>query len=216
MIGVIVVCLLEVGYCMKFKEKYGIFSPSSVSTINQSWMAFQDGLMDSSYTDNPIFKDYIVTHNNTEFYTPEMIKKFGVVTVQEAVNKSRHSRPTDWLLHTYLRYREASSAPLFAAATWCGIITEFIGFSIRALHLFLIIYIIFLFWKMKQCNEIYRASLIMLITSIGNLMLIVIGAQGEWGRLLLPSLPLFIIMFGQAFNYIKFDFNGTTKETDIE
>ena len=205
-IGICIVGLFEIEYCEKFKERYGIFAPSSVSTINYSWIAFQEGLMDPSFTNDTTYASFIKKYNGRKIPAQKVVKHFGVITVHNSITASQRSLPIKWISTSFMRFYYASSTWFLAAYSGYGPLTHLFGVSICTLNLFLLIYIILLVWKMKKCHNLYRASLIMWITCVGNLILVVIGAPEEWGRLLIPSLPLTIIMFGQALNYIKFNF----------
>ena len=217
LMGIVLVGILELGYCAKFKERYGVFATSSVSTINGTYTALQYGLMDESYTDNPEYKKFIKEHNGTIIDVPSIVsymEQYGLITMNNAVKEAKSSNIRDWCIIALKHFKEASSFTLII--TGAGIITLTNLITIKHLYVFLFVYFVILLIKALKTRKLSKISIILWVTGIGNLLLVMIGAQNAWNRLLLPSLPLFMIMFGQAFNYIKFDLNGTTKETDIE
>ena len=204
LIGVALVGILELGYCAKFKERHGVFATSSVSTINDTYTALQYGLMDESYTNNPEYKKFIKEHNGTIVDVPSMVsymEQYGLNTMNDAVKKSKNSHLVDWSLITIKHFKEASSFSLLHTGAGIFTLTNLITF--KHLYFFLFVYFIVLLIKTIKTRKLSKISIILWTTGVGNLLLIMIGAQNAWDRLILPSIPLFMIMFGQAFNYIQ-------------
>lgn len=215
--GVLIVGILELSYCNTFKNKYGIFAVSSVNTINQSWDAFENGLMKPSYTDNVNYKTFISKYNDSTIYSPILIDKYGLATVQKSIANSKNDQKKEWIKYSIMNFCNNSQSSLFYAYTIKSIsVRHLIGLSFHFLYLFILGYFIVLLAMTIQKKRIYRSSLILWTTVVGNLLILIIGTKSDWGRLIVPSLPIVLIMFGQAFNYIKFNINGNTKKTQIE
>lgn len=202
--GVVIVSVSECVYCEKFEDRYGIFAPSSVGVINQSWMAFRDGLVKSEYTDNLELKEYIESadFSDPDTYVPT-IDKYGLTTMASVVDASKRDQPVEWIRKVLGRFYQASQFPFLAAYAGYTTITDMIGININSLYLFLIVFSVILVVTGIRKRKIYQIPTLLLLTILGNLVTAVIGAQNEWGRLLLPSLPLFIVLVGRAINYIK-------------
>ena len=214
--GVCIVGCIEFGYCNLFKERYGIFTPSCVSIYNQQYLAFQDSLMVPTFTNNCGYQQYITEYNGKEIPASSSINDYGLITVSNAIHISQQTYTLAWIKHAFMRFGYALTEPLLSAHGGSITLKNFFGLSINIAYIFIITYLIILVYQILHHKKLRITSLILWITVVGNLITVIIGAQNSWGRLLLPSLPLFIIMFGQAFNYIKFNINGNTKETQIE
>lgn len=204
-LGVICITLLEGFYCKKFEEQYGVFAPSSVSTINLSYLAFHDGLMKPEYTNDVGLKQYIESYDSTnpDNFGPS-VSEYGLVTIATAIKSSQKDQPFEWIKKGLGRFYRASQMSYLAAYAGYVTITDMIGINLNSLYLFILVFSFFLIKKSVKNRKIYKVSSLLLLTGIGNLVTAVIGAQSEWGRLLIPSLPLFLILFGQIFNYIKY------------
>ena len=207
-LGIIIVGFIEIGYCAKFKDNYGFFAPSFVSTYNNCWIAFPNGLMDSSYTDNPQYKEFINTYNGKKVWAPNVVDKYGLLTVQKSISESQQDKPIQWSIQACRRLMQASITPLFASNTGSIILRDLLGLNINILYILLTGYAITLIYRRHKTKSFSKISLLIWITVMGNLSMVIIGAQNSWGRLLAPSLPLIFIMFGQALNYIKVDINS--------
>ena len=214
--GIILVGVLEIGYCFKFKNEFGQFTPSSVSTMNQTFIAFNAGLMKSSYTNIPEYKEYIEKNNNKEISMAEPIVLFGLTTVHESILASKKEQPFLWFKQIIAHFRDSTKISIIAADYGSNILREILSINMNILYIFLVIYLLAIIYLTVKRRHIYIFSSIIWITCFGNVLLVIFGAQSEWNRLILPSMPLILIMFGQALNYIKLDINEFTKKTDIE
>ena len=231
-IGVCIVGFIEFLYFSAYKEKYGLFGPSSVGTINQTYIAIQNGFINPSYTNNPDLSHDIanftdqhkqqysttgkIEFNETWEFVHYLFNKYDIGDINDLIKSSQKTLSKDWMNNIISRLVDSFNEPLLRANNGPVRIKLFFAINMNLLYIFLIINTIVLTCRTYKTRLLFKTSIILLITVLGNLFTIIIGAQDAWGRLFLPSLPLILIMIGQAFNYIKFDFNGTTKETDIE
>lgn len=205
--GIVLVFLMECCYCIQYDKKFGLFAPSSVSVFNQSYMAFGDGLMKPDYTDNLEYKNFIVDYIESESETVSYsdIQPFGFVTVAKSIQASQKDQPIQWVKKAFGRFYQASQMSFFASLVEYGILYDMVRFkiNINSVYVFLILFTLLLVYKSISNRTIYIASTLLLISFLGNLITAVAGAQGEWGRLLIPSLPLFFLLIGQLTNYFK-------------
>ncbi len=206
--SVFLVSLFELCYCNQFEKQYGIFAPSSVSVVNQSYMAFHDGLMFPEYTNNPEFAKYIEEYESDSEDLPSF-ETFGLSTVSNAVKQSQKTQPMEWIKKAFGRFYKASQMSYLAAYSGLVTLTDMIGINLNGLFLFLIIYTAILVTNMISNRKIYVVQSILWLFVVSNLITVVVGAQSEWGRLMIPSLPLVMLMVGQVFNYIKIQIKDT-------
>lgn len=209
LIGIFIVGLAELGYCYQFKKKYGIFSPSCVNVLNQSYLAFENGLMDISYTNNTDFQNDITTYNGTPVLTYQFVEKYGLPALQESVALSKRIQYREWFNHTLMGICKNSSAKyLDAYAIPSQNIRHLLALNISYLYIFMFLYFIFLLYFSIKKHKIFKTSTILFITVLANLFLVIIGTTNDWGRLLIPSLPLTLIMIGCIIKYIKIQFDN--------
>lgn len=212
-VGIALVGFAEVLYCIKYNDLYGIFAPSSVSTINQSYIAFEKRLIDTTDTDDTEFQECILENKGKKIFPITIIESYGLATVQQAVSSSQNRLPVLWGKNILLRIRKAASYSYMSTHSGSRIINEMLTININILYIFLFVCFIFIIYRYISIRKLYITFTILWITIFGNLSTVIIGAQDEYGRLLVPTIPLILIMIGQAFNYIKININGNTKET---
>lgn len=184
LLGVLAVSLLEYGYCSKYEERFGIFAPSNVSTVNFTYLAFRDGLMKPEYTDNAAFRTFIEQYDNSEpiLYCPfPTIEEYGLTTVAHAIQTSQQDQTAQWIRKAIGRFGEAA---------------QFFHHSFVILYIFLILFTFTLLRRTLIHRQFYPIPTLLLIATLGNLFTAIIGAQGEWLRLITPSFPLLILMTG--------------------
>lgn len=184
LLGVLTVSLLEYGYCSKYEERFGIFAPSNVSTVNFTYLAFRDGLMKPEYTNSLAFQTFIEQYDNSEpiSYCPfPTIEEYGLTTVAHAIQNSQRDQTTKWIYNAIGRFGEA---------------THFFHHSFVILYIFLIFFTFTLLRRALIHRQFYPIPTLLLIATLGNLFTAIIGAQGEWLRLITPSFSLLILMTG--------------------
>ena len=200
-LGVLMILGLEYGYCKKYEERFGIFAPTNVSTVNFTYLAFKDGLMKPEYSDDPAFRSFIENYDGSEpiSYCPfPTIEQYGLATVHHAIRASQHDQTVRWIRNALYRFIEAAEIHFSDARSPIGMASNCIKllFNFGTLYLFLILYIVFLVQKTIQFRKFLPIATLLLLTSLGNLFTAIIGAQGEWLRLIAPSLPLLLLMVG--------------------
>lgn len=206
-------CMLQ--YMSAYEEKYGLFSTSDVNVTNQYYLARQYGVLDPNVIEDVRLRDYIkkdlslngVKSDSREFLwynTHKVFENFDVTTVNEAVKASVSNHPGIWLQGLAERCYFAVRHPLFKTPinSW-GFILNLIGPSINTLVFMLLLYTIFILYFFTKKKRLPWYSFVLYMIICSNLIVIIIGAQDEYSRLLLPSLPIAVIFFGQLLESIK-------------
>ena len=220
--GVLFVVCLYCGYSIKFNEHYGIFSTSSVGTINKTYIALQGDLMRPEFTEVSEFKKDIIKNRNcsgdsiwevSNYY----ISKYGLETVDKSINKSIKTYPSAWIKNAFrrLRYSAETKIPSYTMFNYGKILNFiFLILSIRFLYIYVFVFLYFVIilkWMITKKKILF--SLFLWLAVASNIFIAVVGAQAEWGRLIAPSAPLLLIMLGQVSNYISI--KSTQKTNNI-
>lgn len=197
--GSVIVSILLVLYMSMFKASFGIFTPSGIGLMNKYAIAKAAGAID--------FK--IAEENNLQFYqeVENGIKAMGMESFSELVNQSINRNKIRYAKRLLQNVLNASEDDLFKPSYSNGIIgvvSNIMGVKIKIIYLLLFIYAVVLLYWWKRQNDIAFFSSILFMAGISNYIIVIIASPGEYGRLLLPSIPAYLIMFGQLLNMIKF------------
>lgn len=199
-LSVAVPSLSLLAYMKAFEKEYGIFASSSVSTINQVCIAHDYDLLNAEVIEDPqLRKDIIVPQFKKDILEHRLWDRYELKTINEAIMSSNKSQPMKYIQKCFGRLYRSSTFPLFLTSI-PGITTikDMIGISLGTLYLFLIIYtIIILYWSLKK-RVFPLITALMYMLGVSNIIVVIVGAQLEWNRLILPSFPLFLLMFGQV------------------
>ena len=129
---------------------------------------------------------------------------FLYIQDRSAIYASYKSNPIQWVEKCFGRlYRSVKKSLFLTLAGGFATIFDVIGFNLNTLYLFLIIYTIILsYWTLCR-RRVSVVSFLLYMLGVSNIVVAIIGAQGEWERLILPSMPLYLLMFGQLCSMFK-------------
>lgn len=229
--SVVIVSLCLLSYMKVFENRFGIFASSIVNVNNQLFIARQYGLLDpdeisdkqlkeaviQSYKDNG---EYIREHSKMKIVYKD-IWPFDIKAKNEAINKSYKAHP--------LKVAKKSIVRLLLASDWSmtGYSDHFVngpseinrlfdwGFKLKHLFFMLFIYGFILIYVLIKKNTFPFFSILFFMLGVSNIIVAVVGAQAEWSRLILPSMPLYLIMFGQFFNFTEIKSKPLSNNTII-
>ena len=207
-------CLLS--YMKAFEQRYGVFTPSGISTLNQYYIARQNGMLNPQLIKHPGLKAYLEksisekgqssdVHAELWAEANEAIEIYGLKEVQEAVSVSNKSNPIGWAKKVGGRIYRAVQLSLFVTYFWGPIATlvDMVDVNMNTLYLFLLIYTGVLFYYIFKRRKLPWLSCLFYMLGCSNLIVAIVGAQAEWSRLVIPSLPIYLLMAGQLLNLIK-------------
>lgn len=212
-LGVFIVGVLELGYCKKFEEKYGLFLPSKVSITNSFQIAILEGAVKPDYAENKTVKEYLI--GLPDFYRKEaktlwnyngqnpMPKELSFQEQAVIVSKSRKEQPMKWVLSCWHHFFDSLSMRFPVEVGPFSIFLIYIPGTILLTIWLFIIYFLFCCFMIVTNKKIPVISAILWITSVGNYITIIIGAQAEWARLLSPSIPLLTLMIVQLLGFVN-------------
>lgn len=197
--GSVIVSVLLVFYMGMFKVNYGVFTPSGIGLMNKYAIAKAAGAIDFKIT-----KD-----NNLQFYqeVEKGINAMGMESFSELVNQSINRNKIRYAKRLLQNVLNASEDDLFKPSYSNGIIgvvSNIMGVKIKIIYLLFFIYAVVLLHWWNRHNDIAFFSSLLFMVGVSNYIIVIIASPGEYGRLLLPSIPAYLIMFGQLLNMIKF------------
>ena len=201
--GVIITIGVVLCYCFAFQKKYGVFTPSGIGTLNQYCIARQRNLLNPDVIENPALRgdiERILQQEKPEsvdpFYTEfsDLRTRYPLEDIHNALSASVKS-------NFGLFLKEAINIAGYAGNrnVFDSYVTKktLIKVKLNVIYFLIAIYAVFLVISICRKRKIPYLSILMLVASCGSLVLIFVGAQEEWSRLLLPSVPLFLLMTSQ-------------------
>lgn len=211
LLSIVAVTVALLGYMQAFYNEYGVFSMTSIGTENDVFIMRQSGDLDPSKTNDKALADYITkiyNEHGTGLYTNEYLGIVGkeaahiyedwdLVTVHNLVKASKTWK--NQLKGVAIRtYYAGSSEFLYPRMS-----SPFAMFNatIGWIYLLLILYSIWIVAVWRATRHIPWESFLLLMLGGSNVIVAVVGAygqaEGEWGRLISPSLFIYFIMFAQ-------------------
>ena len=206
--GSIISCLLMLAYMAEYKKEYGIFAVSDVSIINQYYIARNSDIIDPSLTKNTdlqhAIEEFLI--NNGEdayvhiafFEALDLCEQFSLPDIQSLLKESPKANPQITLSSLLSRALLSGKENFFNSRVIpIDRLTMAVGLNMNTLYLFLIIFVFILCrWIFYQKN-IPPFSSLLLMLGISNIIVAVVGAQNDWGRLIQPSMPIWLLLFAQ-------------------
>ena len=124
----------------------------------------------------------------------------------DSLTHSIHQNKGKYVTRLWQNVRKASEDNLLEPS-WpvgiIGIISDFMGPKIKIIYYLFLIYAIMLLQWMIRKKKIAFIPCLLFMIGLSNYIVIVIGSPGEYGRLSLPAIPAYFVMFGQLLNIIR-------------
>lgn len=214
--GVITVSCCQLLYMKAFETKYGVFTPSGISTVNQYYIARQSGMLNPNLIKHPQLKNYIEnsitqkgqsTENHVEICNEieELEKLYELKEMQNAISVSNKNNPIGYIKKAggrLFRAAHGSYPPSYCEGTYLWF-SHLFAVPFYVMYQFLFIYFLVLLYWMYRYKTVPWFSSFLFMLGCSNLIVAIVGAQAEWSRLVLPSLPIYLLMFGQLCNLIR-------------
>lgn len=208
--GTLASCVCICIYMKEFHNEYGLYTTSSSGIINQYYIARQYNILDPSIASDASLKEDINRYflTNGKFLKDEtiiwdeatnIVSKHKFRSIQQCISESFRNQPLLSLTSIRLRLIKAGQAPLFFSAIWdISSVFYIVGCNLSSLFLFLLLYSVFLIsWIIKKKSLPWNTFLCYLL-GVSSIIISIIGAQNEWNRLILPSMPIWGIMVAQV------------------
>ncbi len=204
----VISCILMLMYMAEYKKEYGIFAVSDVSIINQYYIARNSGIINPALTQNAdlqhTIEEYLI--NNGEdayvhiafFEAMDLCEQFNLPDIQSLLKDSQKDNPQIVVSNLLSRALLSGKENFFNSRVIpIDRLTMAVGLNLITLYLFLIIFVVIICrWIFSQKSlPLYNSLFLML--GISNIIVAVVGAQNDWGRLIQPSMPIWLLLFAQ-------------------
>ena len=173
------ICMLV--YMSEFKQEYGVFATSRVSYQNNYANAHKEGLLKIEHPESGEF--WSMTIAEQKEYT-------------DSIFRADLSKTAEVVFHRF--FRSADSQLLFYRGTG-----DHLWINMGWVYMFLLAYLCLFVWWMIRRKSIAWTSATMWILCVSNIIVAVVGADTEFNRLTLPSMPFVILMAGQLLALVK-------------
>jgi len=217
--GILFVIFLIAGYSGVYKNQYGVITLSTVSNINQYMILRDAGLIETNSIKNVAFKktltDNIQKKKSYSDYFDEYVyfySRYGIEPCNKFVKESIKIN-----LFKYISYnidRFISETTTSKIGFWNGFNHNKYNHLIRMLclpffllNVFLILYM-YILYKNKFT---FKSSIFIYSIAISSIVVLIVGAPNSWGRLIVPTIPILLIMLGQCLDYLR----SRSKKVDL-
>ncbi|MBR1882067.1 MAG: glycosyltransferase family 39 protein [Muribaculaceae bacterium] len=207
--GVVVASMLLLGYMRALQAEHGLFAQSNVSDINLYYLERYDGLMNPSFVEDAPLREklerFVATHGEKvedghliwgEWF--DLKDNHSPAAVHQAIQASYQMQPLRAASKVGGRFYRVAMTAMFETRhpVW-DTINDVLSPSMSVLYLLLATYGVLLVWTMLRQRRWPWLSVLMVMLGVANLVTAVVGAQSEWGRLVVPSLPIYMLMLLQ-------------------
>lgn len=210
-VSVATVAMCVMGYMLVIKNTYGLFSISCVTTYNNFFVVSDTGLMPGDDFKNEEFiKDYnrllardSIAGNNAQIaevlFSKELylIDKYGIDELARFENSVIRNHPIPCLKKSLAHFYKASYyivgiTPFIPILEFFWAITP----KIFSVYILCAIFMIILIRQFVKTGRLPFHYTILWIFCIATIVTAILGAQDEWGRLIIPAIPSLLLMTG--------------------
>lgn len=207
LIGSSIVAIIFCGYCYKIKQNYGIFSPSGVTVINKYMVNRANDSFNVLNVEDNELRHYIdsiqhVTPTYHPYYEASLIiKKFGYKKIKEVLSNQYTLSENIKMIkeRIYKASRESYNTVGIVPFTFFNIITPNMGTVFLLIIIFTYIILIYAYNNKK----FPLVTTLILLYALGNIVITVVGATEDFGRLFLSSYPAVLLLTGILIQMIK-------------
>lgn len=223
--GVLITLSCVLTYMYKFKSEHGVFALTNVSTYNQLFMTRQSGLLNPSFVKDSAFREELeFCYRSHGSKCPEInaevgnwLTKYDIKMLNEAISNSYKEKPTKSLSSIYDRVYNETVQTLDWIIPMPDIVRKFFKFfciGLGTVFLFVLLFGVLVLKAFVKFHMIPIWSFLLFALVVSNLVVIFLGAQNDYQRLFLPSLPLVFIMVGKilACSSMKFSLTALKDE----
>ena len=206
-----IVVLAVVGsYMSVIYMKYGVFSLTSVSDINLYWMLRERNMIESDNVNDVNLKSYLVNHKNV-YYCPrefwkyydegvEIVDKFGWTSIHSVVQNSLRNNTMQFIFRGNKVYElelpVGVSSRDYCQHRYLKFIASFSINSFELLFVLISYFVLLIVCFFKERKTPWLSLSFLLIVSM-HFMSLFLLAPNNYGRLLLPSTPIILIVLMQ-------------------
>lgn len=213
----VAVFIVVVLYCLQFKNTYGYFSISDVSDINQYYMLRTEKLVAPEQWGGQSASDFderLAKGDDSVIYQEagSLMYLNGYDAFHKNVSESVASNKYILLKKMVGRLYRAKDDVLFdhVSISIIGTILLVLSPHVCGVYLLLLLCPLFYFRKLIF-NTSYSHVLVgvLYLLVLANVVVVIIGAQNGWGRLLYPSMPLVLQIIAYIAGKLKLEPSST-------
>lgn len=202
--GCVVALAILGGYCLAMKSTYGISSPSSVSAINNYFTIREAGIIDSQQIGNPRMRQIVDsilaarplpgTLGDTWAEVDAISANANPAEMAEFTTGAISAHPVETVRYLMtVRLPEAvGDDAVYGGSVLAPVraLTKLIGVNIGGTLALLLVFVVILL--RNRSFEPVKWLVAALFTA--TVATAVLGAQGEWQRLIVPAYPALLVM----------------------
>lgn len=198
-----IVVLTQIGYMTYYYQKEGIFATNNVGLHNQYFMCREYGVLDPTVIKDKRLRDWIIQSARVygkEFYDEEepilpadwnyVLENYSLPVIQQAVSASIKKNFPHYIYRTLVYSVKPINDLIHGDRIAANTLKTLV-------YLMLLIYTVLLVRYIVKRRSVPIFSLLVYMTGVSNMLVAICGAMGGWGRLVMPSLCTYVIMFVQ-------------------
>lgn len=210
--AVIVTTAAILMYMVAYKQHYGVFAVSKVSLYNNFFNMRKDGLLEPAKTDNVELRNYIEQSYKEKGRGPNkltyadlfmetnyvVLEHWDMPTVTKLVDGSRGENPKAELI-SIARRMNLSAHENLLDTLYVSPKTPFdmLNMKVGWVYLLLTVYFSALCISIRRTKQIDWCCAMFLMMGASNLIVAVLGSMAEYGRLIVPSKFIYLLMLAQ-------------------
>lgn len=197
---VVLVAISLFGYMKAFEKEYGLATVTKVSLVNQLIIVFDRDIMNPELIEDESLREDVKNIKGSYAEVGWLDWKYGSKTLSDMVMVQYRSQPLKCVKRTLEYIARTKTYPLYIA-NWptLAAILDILGVNAGSFYIFMVFYSVFLLlWIV--CHRKFPPPITLLLYSLGtaNFLLVVLGAQNDWKRLMFTSYyPVYILLLGQ-------------------
>ncbi len=196
--GCLLVSLFLFSYMAMFKRTYGVFTPSGIGVVNKYAIAKAANITVLNTMDQDEY--------NFNKEGEKIINTIGMDAFSDSLNQSISLNKERYVMRLFQNFRNASESNLFDPSYSkgiIGVISDIMGIKLKTIYFLFFIYGVLLLRFNFFRKELAFFSTMMFLVGLSNFVLIILASPGEYGRLSLPAIPVYLIMAGQLLDMTK-------------
>lgn len=214
------ICMLFYSY--RFYKSFGVFAPCGIGVLNKYSMLRKDSVINEETIQNSSFRNYIIEKN--DIYKRAMIpidsvdlykeaeygiETFGLGLVSAELSHSTRRTIGYSLNSLIIRIQKASNDHFLYTylQKWTKLssITDVIGIRLNILFWLLFIFTLLMLKYIGRNKIIPWFTITLLLIAECQLLITIIACQDEWGRLIMPAISVYLIIFGLLLSTLQFE-----------
>ncbi len=198
------------GYTLQMKKTYGVMTPSEISLVNNYFTVREAKVIVLKEIPDSVTRQVVadviahpsVTEDGYNYWEdiPRIFDSLTPVQIDELISTAAHNHPTE-IAH-YLLFDRLRKACRDEATYGGGItppirmLTKCINPNVGTSFLIFAIFFIISLWPEIRARQFSIMKWVLAIHFLAMNAVVILGAQGDWARLLMPNYPTLLLICG--------------------